>query len=321
MTNSGELYAAAGAGCFATVLGHPLDCVKVHLQTRPHLARSGTLATVASLLKSDGFRAFGRGLAPPLLNAVLMNTLMFTAFNEAKRSLSETSWGGGTGGALIAGMLSGVMTAFLSTPFDFVKVQAQLRGGTTAFRVLLEVLKVQPGALMSGHTMNMAREGVFTCIYLGLYDRLREGIVDVSSAELDKKALPPSPPLHLVGLASATTGALAWIAAYPFDSIKSVQQAQPPVAAAAAAAAAAAGTGGDGGKATKAAGKAGGEHPPRATMRGAFQFLLRSGGVNALYRGCGASTGRAVLVTASRLVAYEAILSFVRSSPSPSLLG
>ena len=134
MTGRNELVAAAGAGCFATILGHPLDCIKVHMQTQPHLARSGTLATAASLLGVGGPRSFIRGLAPPLLNAVLMNTLMFTAFNEAKRALEvHTTWGSGTVGALVAGALSGLATAFLSTPMDWVKVQAQLRGSLRRF--------------------------------------------------------------------------------------------------------------------------------------------------------------------------------------------
>ena len=303
MTGRNELVAAAGAGCFATILGHPLDCIKVHMQTQPHLARSGTLATAASLLGVGGPRSFIRGLAPPLLNAVLMNTLMFTAFNEAKRALEvHTTWGSGTVGALVAGALSGLATAFLSTPMDWVKVQAQLRG-STALLVLQEVMRLQPGALMNGHVMNCLREGVFTCIYLGLYDRLRANIVDSSPASSSSLSLSPPPPLHLVGLASATTGALAWVAAYPFDSVKSVQQAQAPTTT--------------GGKLSSSSSSSSSEAPAgqqrRATVRGALRFLLQSGGARALYRGCGASTGRAGLVTASRLVAYEAILGYCES--------
>jgi len=83
-------------------------------------------------------------------------------------------------------------------------------------------------------------------------------------------------PLALVALTSATTGALAWIAAYPFDTVKSVQQGVPPGAPAA---------------------KHSAVHMARR--------LLAEHGIGAFYRGIGSSTLRAVLVTCTRLVAYE----------------
>ena len=81
-----------------------------------------------------------------------------------------------------------------------------------------------------------------------------------------------------VALASASTGALAWVASYPFDVVKSVQQAKP--------------MGKDGGSAG-------------TTIMAAFREVYRRGGLGSLYRGVSASTFRAMLVTCSRLVAYE----------------
>ena len=76
-------------------------------------------------------------------------------------------------------------------------------------------------------------------------------------------------------LAASATGALAWVAAYPLDTIKSRAQATAP-----------------------------GMMP--LTLRAAMAEAVTHGG---LYRGCEGSTLRAVLVTGSRLGAYEAALA------------
>ena len=91
------------------------------------------------------------------------------------------------------------------------------------------------------------------------------------------------PPLQLVAAASSTTGALAWVSSFPFDSVKSVQQAQP-------------------------AGRV-----PRCSPTAAAAQLWRQGGAAAFYRGVSASTFRAVLVTGSRLWTFEAARGWLRT--------
>ena len=115
--------------------------------------------------------------------------------------------------------------------------------------------------------MNLMREACFTACYLGLYARLRQ----VLAPEDDRVPLP------IVAAVSATTGALAWLVCYPFDVVKSVQQSQAP-----------------------------GKHGPLNSISGAAAHVWRhGGGWRGFYRGAAASTVRAVLVTCSRLVAYE----------------
>ena len=111
-------------------------------------------------------------------------------------------------------------------------------------------------------------EAVFSAFYLGLYDVIKLAVAGGREGE--------RLPIHLVAAASATTGAIAWVASYPFDCVKSVQQAQP-------------------------AGSAG----AKGNIEGAARAVWRSGGWSAFYRGVGPSTLRAILVASSRLVAYE----------------
>ena len=104
-----EVLCASVSGCFSTVLGHPLDCIKVHQQTTGISAFTAT----SRMLRLQGASAFTRGLGAPLANAVLMNSLMFVGFREARRWLPS-----GTLGTVLAATLSGVTIACISTPVD-----------------------------------------------------------------------------------------------------------------------------------------------------------------------------------------------------------
>ncbi|KNC73955.1 hypothetical protein SARC_13486 [Sphaeroforma arctica JP610] len=267
-----EAVTGSVAGGMGTVLGHPLDCIKVHLQAKQQQGLT-TTACARQMLHNEGISSFARGIGAPLLSSVVINTVMFVAFEEAEKHLPDNMLG-----SLLAGSASGLAQSCLTTPFDWVKVQSQLRGGS-ATSWLTNALQhgVRDGfyRLYTGHSMNMLREGVFTAVYLGLYTRIRAQYVDEDG----------NVPLYAVMIASASTGACAWVTCYPFDTIKSVQQSQKP----------------------------GQPHTKRSlsTIVGAAKHVYASGGMGAFYRGCGASTTRAVLVTCTRLVTYEAIKRYM----------
>jgi len=243
-----EIAGATGAGCASTLFGHPLDTIKVHLQTNPKLG--GTWEATKYLLHSNSPLVFFRGIIPPLFNAVVMNTVMFSVFEGVKQSL----------GPMGAGFVSGIATACLSTPTDYIKIQSQL-SGVSSMDLVKTTLKQHPTRLFRGHLANLGREGVFTMVYLGLYDVLR------SNSNHNNNLIE-------VAATSSLTGGLAWVASYSFDTVKTVVQATPG----------------------------------RVSYREAVQQLWNQGGYKAFYKGCGTSTGRAVLVTSIRMITYEWIL-------------
>ena len=267
----GEIVASVASGCAATSLGHPLDCIKVRMQAsqRPGL---GTAACALEMLKGEGVRAFTRGIGPPLAEKLFMNTFMFLAFTESRKVLPDNTFG-----SLLSGAIAGLVTSMVSTPCDWVKIQQQTRGGAiTNLAIIGEALRAGgPARLFTGHVMNMGREGVFTAFYLGLFDVIKQCLL---SGRMQQVQPGERLPIHLVAAASASTGAIAWVASYPFDVVKSVQQAQPAHAAA-----------------------------RRSSISGAAESIWRAGGWRAFYRGVSASTLRAVLVASSRLVAYEQV--------------
>ena len=116
------------SGLLATAIGHPLDCVKVRLQTAAaspsasaaSSAARTTLGTARSMWKREGARAFTRGFLPPMLNSLTMNTVIFVGFEESKSKLHLAP--------PLAGAFAGLVGSFVGTPFDRIKILMQVGG-------------------------------------------------------------------------------------------------------------------------------------------------------------------------------------------------
>jgi len=300
------IIASTAAGVSSTLLGHPLDTIKVHIQTNPTFAAGASGASLQSryryptaraaqyLLRTNAYSpmVFFRGIGPPIMNAAVMNVLTFAVFNRVKEGLVVADDGqqsgicGGYCASLIAGIASGLASAFVSTPTDYVKIQAQLRGGMSSGAILREVMALRHPAsiLFRGHVANLGRESVFTCVYLGIYDVAMTYVTDdtttSSSRTAKMQANYGAGTLAKIAAISSITGGIAWIVSFPFDTVKSVMQAQAP-------------------------------SKPCVGLSEAVRNLYYSGkhggSFAAFYRGCAASTGRAVLVTSSRMMAYEVV--------------
>ena len=206
-----------------------------------------------------------------------MNVLTFGVFNRVKEGFGGSS-SDSYRASLVAGVVSGVASAFVSTPTDYIKIQAQLGGGISSRAILHEIMQLPSphSILFRGHVANLWREGVFTCVYLGIYD------VAMSHAQ--------DPNLASIAAISSITGGLAWVVSYPFDTVKSVMQGQAP-------------------------------SKPGLSISQAVRTLYFNGGnagnLTAFYRGCAASTGRAILVTSSRMITYEFVArTFFRPTSS-----
>ena len=112
------------AGCFSTLIGHPLDTIKIYQQT--HTTKLKSILDIASYLaRGDELRLF-RGVGPPMANQIIMNSVMFTVFNNVKDKANQSIYLDDNSSALVAGLFAGFATACLSTPTDWFKIQAQV---------------------------------------------------------------------------------------------------------------------------------------------------------------------------------------------------
>jgi hypothetical protein len=260
MDQKAQILGSVVAGISSTVLGHPLDTVKTHLQTNPQLLNS---VEVIQKLRLGVFR----GIAPPLVNAIIMNSVMFSAFDAVEARLKNP---------FIAGVLAGFATAVISTPTDYVKIQMQLSSNKQKRLMSSILFPNSSNDFMSlhkfyrGFTLNLAREGIFTMVYLGIYHWAMAN--HGSSSEQFN---------HVVFVAgtSALTGAMAWVVSYPFDVAKTMVQ--------------------SGSSFQEVRGMLHGPNDGRNGDR-----------LKMFYRGCLPSTGRAMLVTSSRMIAYDLVIRY-----------
>lgn len=164
------------AGCFSTILGHPLDTIKVHQQTTKHLSKANFTDVATQLAGGNALRLF-RGIGAPMANQIIMNSVMFTMFNTVKDAANQSDYLDQNLGAFVAGLFSGFATACISTPMDWIKIQAQIslaKGNQSTRYDVLSILRTHilkdgkfdvlfaTRTLYSGHIANLAREGVFT---------------------------------------------------------------------------------------------------------------------------------------------------------------
>lgn len=274
-TNDSMLSGVA-AGAVGTIVGFPLDTLKAHLQTGQQGERASITRAASSIYARAGLKGFYSGVAAPLVSLALTSSVNFSVYNTFRALLGGSSASVVEGRAadrhtLVAGALVGPVLAGVNTPLELVKIQLQVRGAYRSAPHALWAVWRAGGlrALYTGLGVNVLRESAFGCVYFSAY-------------ELGANVL--GGPLGLpmaaaVPVAGGCAGLLAWVAALPLDTVKSVVQAQDMKA-----------------------------HASLTPARAAAQ-VWRAQGPAGFMRGALPSVVRAFLVNAVRLSVYEAMLA------------
>uniref|UniRef100_A0A4W2IB64 Mitochondrial carnitine/acylcarnitine carrier protein-like n=1 Tax=Bos indicus x Bos taurus TaxID=30522 RepID=A0A4W2IB64_BOBOX len=145
-----NLLAGGFGGMCLVFVGHPLDTVKVRLQTQPPSLPgqppmySGTFDCFRKTLMREGIRGLYRGMAAPIVGVTPMFAVCFFGFGLGKKLqqkhpedvLSYPQ-------IFAAGMLSGVFTTGIMTPGERIKclLQIQASSGETKYTGPLDCAK------------------------------------------------------------------------------------------------------------------------------------------------------------------------------------
>ncbi|KAK7507016.1 hypothetical protein BaRGS_00001867 [Batillaria attramentaria] len=235
-----DYIAGAIGGCAGMAVGHPLDTVKVQMQTQPaNNLYKGTWDCIQNIANLNLSKGFFRGLSWPLMSYAFMNSIFFGCyghvlqwFGHHERECEEPLHPQ----VFAAGCLATAPTVFISCPIDVIKVtmQAQIKHETPGvledgvtelsqkfyrgpIEAAIDIFK-QSGmrGLFRGFWTQMARDSPANGVYMISYE--------LASYEA-AKYLPNVPPQLINFMCGGVSGVLSWIPIMPFDVIKSRIQA------------------------------------------------------------------------------------------------
>jgi len=210
----GHFVCGTVGGMSSTMIGHPLDTLKVRMQMCKR--NGGFLSVFRSTVAWGGYGAFYKGLTAPLAATSLVTAVAFGVKGNAEKVLLERNFGRETavvGSAFIAG----VAIAPISCCFEFAKCQAQTGKFTSPLECAVQTVKTHGvRALLPGFSIVLARDVPSMGLYFTLYDRLKRS----QSGILTHETIGPM-------LSGGIAGTAGMCLIHPIDVIKSRFQLAP----------------------------------------------------------------------------------------------
>lgn len=252
-------FLSGGIGGMALVaVGHPLDLIKVRLQTATNGSAS-MYHTFSHILKHDGLRGLYRGMLTPLVGVTPIFAVCFWGYDVGRglgrRYYSakderhppsdgiarEETLAGRLRIAVFAGGFSALPTTLIMTPSERIKVMLQIQGagstmaGSRIYSGPLDVLRdVGLRNLYKGTLATLARDVPGSMAYFGVYEAVKLGLsrwlVGPGSGHHDNPEASSQPQLPVLAIlmAGGLAGWANWLVAIPADVIKSRIQSGVP---------------------------------------------------------------------------------------------
>ncbi|KAJ9300762.1 hypothetical protein DTO271G3_1926 [Paecilomyces variotii] len=172
------------ASCCAAAVTHPLDLVKVRLQTRKHGDPKGMLRTFVHVVKNNGVLGLYNGLSASLLRQITYSTTRFGVYEELKNRATTSSSSPPSTATLVGiACLSGFIGGLVGNPADVINVRMQSdaalppekrRNYKHAFHGLVQMVKSEgTGSMFRGLWPNSTRAVLMTASQLASYDSFK----------------------------------------------------------------------------------------------------------------------------------------------------
>lgn len=218
---SSRWYFGGVSSTAAACVTHPLDLIKVHLQTQQEV-KMRMMGMTLNVVRREGFLALYSGLTASLCRQMTYSSSRFAIYETVRDKMKRKNKGPLPfyQKALLAAF-GGLMGGFIGTPADLVNVRMQndvklaaelRRNYAHAFDGLLRVCKEEGlRKLFSGATMASSRGALVSVGQLACYDQSKELVL--ATGYLTDNIL-----THF--LASVFAGGCATILCQPLDVIK-----------------------------------------------------------------------------------------------------
>jgi len=285
---------AGGFGGMCLVLvGHPLDTIKVRIQTmvtvpgQPPPYR-GMIDCASKIIKADGLLGLYRGMLAPLTGVTPMYSLCFFGYNVGKQIFcTENSFKDLELVRIgLAGATSGIFTTPILAPLERLKCILQVQNATAKpgdqkFKGPWDLGKhlIKTGGITSlnrGYLATNLRDSLASIAYFTTYEVLKRKLRKEGDTSLS---------VWRTILAGGLAGMANWVPAIPVDTLKSRLQVAPD-------------------------GKYNGIRSVAAEI---FKEHGVTGGIRILYRGTGPVMVRAFPANAACFLGYETSLKVLNN--------
>ncbi|KAG9019106.1 hypothetical protein FRB90_006420 [Tulasnella sp. 427] len=133
-----EFAAGTVAGMSSLFVGHPLDTIKVRLQSSQASGKyTGTLNAFKTILKEERVRGLYKGVTSPLAGTAFLNGIVFASYGFFIRAQQRSGQSPDKDPSLtqigLAGAGSGVVASIITTPTELVKIRQQMMLSPTGF--------------------------------------------------------------------------------------------------------------------------------------------------------------------------------------------
>ncbi|KAM9445579.1 mitochondrial carnitine/acylcarnitine carrier protein [Clarias gariepinus] len=222
-------FVAGGVGGACLLFaGHPLDTIKVRLQTQPkassgqYVLYTGTFDCFRKTLSREGALGLYKGMGAPLAGVAPMMAVSFFGFGLGKQLLqSDPSVPVSYTHTLMAGMLAGVFTTVIVAPGERIKclLQVQSISGELKYAGPVDcALKLykQHGirSVYKGTILTLIRDVPSSGLYFLTYEYLK-AVLTPEGETVDRLSTPR------ILFAGGTAGIVNWAVALPPDVLKS----------------------------------------------------------------------------------------------------
>ncbi|PIA15893.1 putative mitochondrial carnitine/acylcarnitine carrier protein [Coemansia reversa NRRL 1564] len=231
--NSGvKSFLAGGLGGMCLVAaGHPLDLLKVRMQTSSEY--KSTFDCFRKTLAENGIRGMYRGMAAPLVGATPVFAICFWGYDMGQKimrsayNMSPTDKLS-TNQILFAGAFSAIPTTAVMAPVERIKCVLQVasaNGSGTAYKgpadAALSIVRAGGiTSLFKGTCATLLRDIPGSVAYFGAYEFIKKALTGNNAGE------GPISPLAIV-TAGGLAGMATWTVAIPPDVLKSRLQTAP----------------------------------------------------------------------------------------------
>jgi ornithine carrier protein len=279
-----DIICGSVAGATGKLIEYPFDTIKVRLQSQLEVVQfRGPLDCLVQSLKAEGVMGLYRGISSPIIGAAAENASLFMTYNILQDLLKGVDVGSFQL-SLMCGAGSGAFTSYILTPIELVKCKIQVQSlpqyssaKVGALRLIADVYRTEGMVgFWRGQTGTLIRESGGSASWFGAYEYVGHLLRKRNNRDTNTSGE--------AMIAGAAAGVSYNLSLFPADTIKSRMQTESVL----------------GGSATSG-------------FLATATSIYRTGGIKALYRGCGVTICRSAPSSAIIFLTYEKLKKFKES--------